>query len=68
MARLVALLVESQGLAPARCGLILAGGLMQDERYKLGLVNAVEKQLGTFGQVEVVEQPAVDGARFLIGP
>ena len=67
LAQLVALLVESQGLAPARCGLVLAGGLMQDARYRQGLVDAVEKQLGVFGKVEIVEQPAVDGARFLLG-
>ncbi|POR31606.1 N-acetylmuramic acid 6-phosphate etherase [Tolypocladium paradoxum] len=67
LARLVALLVGSQGLAPARCALVLAGGLMQDARYRLGLVDAVEKGLGRFGLVEVVGQPAVDGARFLLG-
>lgn len=67
LARLVALLVEAQGLAPARCGLVLAGGLLQDGPYRLGLVEAVERQLGAFGQVEVVGQPAVDGARSLLG-
>lgn len=65
LAELVSLLARGQGIDVPRCGLVLAGGLMQDELYRSALVEVVKKQLGEFGQVEAVNQPAFDGARLL---
>jgi N-acetylmuramic acid 6-phosphate etherase len=65
LAELVTLLAAGQGIDVSRCGLVLAGGLMQDDFYRGALVDAVTKQLGAFGQVEAVDQPALHGAKLL---
>ncbi|KJK87949.1 hypothetical protein H633G_08201 [Metarhizium anisopliae BRIP 53284] len=65
LAELVTLLVRGQGMDVSRCGLILAGGLMQSELYRDALLDAVRKQLGEFGQSATVKQPAFDGAELL---
>lgn len=65
LAELVTLLVRGQGMDVSRCGLVLAGGLMQSELYRDALLDAVRKQLGEFGQSATVKQPAFDGAELL---
>ncbi|KID97801.1 ATPase, BadF/BadG/BcrA/BcrD type, partial [Metarhizium majus ARSEF 297] len=71
LAELVTLLVrgqgqgQGQGMDVSRCGLVLAGGLMQSELYRDALLDAVRKQLGEFGQSATVKQPAFDGAELL---
>jgi N-acetylmuramic acid 6-phosphate etherase len=62
---LVALLVS--GTDPARSGLVLAGGMMKDDFYRATLLKALEARCGAFKQVETVDQPAVVGARYLLG-
>lgn len=63
---LVGLLATTQGIVPSRSGLILAGGLMQDSKYRSRVVDAIEKTTGKFHHVEAVDQPATDVARFLL--
>ncbi|GJN71402.1 hypothetical protein PLICBS_005467 [Purpureocillium lilacinum] len=64
LAELVAALAETQALDTRRCGLVLAGGLMQDDEYRGRLVDALANRW-QFARVETVRQPAVDGARCL---
>ncbi|UNI17569.1 N-acetylmuramic acid 6-phosphate etherase [Purpureocillium takamizusanense] len=65
LAELVAALVDGQAQAHEgrRCGLVLAGGLLQDDDYRGRLVDALAGR--HFARVETVGQPAVDGARCL---
>lgn len=63
---LVALLVRSQGINPARSGLVLAGGMTQDSLYRAMLLKALESKCGQFKQTESVTQPAAAGARYLL--
>lgn len=65
LAELVTLLAKGHGVDTSRCGLVLAGGLMQNELYRGALVDVVKRQVGEFGQIEAVNQPAFDGARLL---
>ncbi|OAA50766.1 ATPase, BadF/BadG/BcrA/BcrD type [Beauveria brongniartii RCEF 3172] len=66
LAELAALLVLHQGIEPSKASLVLAGGLMQDEGYRRRIVGSVEKAGYKFQHVEVVDQPAMNGARFLL--
>ncbi|KAM3504912.1 hypothetical protein MY11210_008164 [Beauveria gryllotalpidicola] len=66
LAELAALLVLHQGIEPSKASLVLAGGLMQDEGYRKRIVGSVEKAGYKFQHVEVVDQPAMNGARFLL--
>ncbi|KAI1826753.1 putative glucokinase regulator family protein [Xylaria intraflava] len=64
---LIMLLIRAQELDPASSGLVLAGGMIQDELYKTTLLAALEAQCGKFKRTETVTQPAVAGARYLLG-
>ncbi|KAI1811339.1 putative glucokinase regulator family protein [Poronia punctata] len=64
---LVALLVRGRGIDPARSGLVLAGGMMKDDLYQTTLLKALEEKCGKFQKIESVDQPAVAGARYLLG-
>ncbi|KAM3528158.1 hypothetical protein MY4038_006002 [Beauveria bassiana] len=66
LAELAALLVLNQGIKPSKASLVLAGGLMQDEGYRRRIVGSVERAGYKFQHVEVVDQPAMNGARFLL--
>ncbi|KAM0668324.1 hypothetical protein ACQRIT_000839 [Beauveria bassiana] len=66
LAELAALLVLNQGIKPSKASLVLAGGLMQDEGYRRRVVGSVERAGYKFQHVEVVDQPAINGARFLL--
>ena len=66
LADLVNLLTTTQGINPSRSGLVLAGGLMQDDKYRSCVTEAVERMTGKFRHVEAVGQPATDGARYLV--
>ncbi|KAI0867378.1 putative glucokinase regulator family protein [Hypoxylon argillaceum] len=63
---LVAMLVQVGAIDPSKSGLVLAGGMMQDERYRESLVSALEVKCGKFKHTERVFQPAVVGARYLL--
>ncbi|KAI0391190.1 putative glucokinase regulator family protein [Xylariaceae sp. FL0594] len=63
---LVALLVRA-GVDPARSGLVLAGGMMKEGFYRGSLMKRLEERFGGFKKVENVDQPAVAGARYLLG-
>ncbi|KAJ6786177.1 hypothetical protein PWT90_00739 [Aphanocladium album] len=65
LAELVTLLASSQDIDPSRSSLVLAGGLMQDEEYRRRVVESVEKAGYKFQQIQVVDHPAMYGARFL---
>jgi N-acetylmuramic acid 6-phosphate etherase len=66
LVEMVMLLVRSQGIDPRRSGLVLAGGLTQDETYRTTLLRSLETKCGTFSQIEVVAQPAIAAARLLL--
>ncbi|KAM3425985.1 hypothetical protein NHJ13734_009753 [Beauveria thailandica] len=66
LAELAALLVLHQGIKPLKASLVLAGGLMQDEGYRRRIVGSVEKAGYKFQHIEVVDRPAMNGARFLL--
>lgn len=66
LAQLAALLVETRDIDPSRSGLILAGGLTQDDWYKASLLKAVDERCGKFKHVETVSLPAVAGARYML--
>ncbi|XWW95781.1 hypothetical protein V2A60_003748 [Cordyceps javanica] len=65
LAEVAALLVSSQGIEPSKASLVLAGGLMQDEGYRRRVVGSVEKAGYRFQHIQAVNQPAMNGARFL---
>ncbi|KAK3314570.1 putative glucokinase regulator family protein [Apodospora peruviana] len=62
----VALLVQTQGIDTLESGLVLAGGMMQNELYRAMFATALENRCGQFKQTEHVAQPAVCGARCLL--
>ncbi|KAI2633446.1 putative glucokinase regulator family protein [Xylaria nigripes] len=64
---LVMLLIKAQELDPASSGLVLAGGMTQDELYGTMLVEALKARCGEFKKIETVVQPAIAGARYLLG-
>lgn len=66
LAELATTLASSQGIDASRASLVLAGGLMQDERYRTRVIDSIEKSGYKFRHVEVVDQPAMNGARFLL--
>ncbi|KAK1766583.1 hypothetical protein QBC33DRAFT_105269 [Phialemonium atrogriseum] len=66
LAQLAALLVQTQNIDPSISGLILAGGLTEDNQFKARLLKAVEERCGRFKHVEAVSQPAVAGARYML--
>lgn len=66
LAELAALLASSQGIEASKASLVLAGGLMQDEGYRSRVVDSIEEAGYKFHHVEVVDQPAMYGARFLL--
>jgi N-acetylmuramic acid 6-phosphate etherase len=63
---LVAVLVHGQDIDPRKSGLVLAGGLTQDELFQDTLMTALEAKCGKFKHTERVAEPAVAGARYLI--
>lgn len=68
LVRLVSSLVEAQrGTAAglSSTGLVLAGGLMQNGLYKSKVLEAIRREVGLFGRVETVTEPALAGARYL---
>ncbi|KAB5545816.1 putative glucokinase regulator family protein [Coniochaeta sp. 2T2.1] len=66
LAGMVSLMVRSQRFDPSVSGLVLAGGMMQDNLYKASFVEMIEAQCGRFKQVETVAQPAIAGAQHLL--
>ncbi|KAK2590568.1 hypothetical protein QQS21_011750 [Conoideocrella luteorostrata] len=75
LAQLVMALVKGQcqgqgqdqgGIDTSSCGLVLAGGLMQDDLFREALVDAVTREVGLFAHTCCVSQPAVDGAKSLL--
>ncbi|KAI0399129.1 putative glucokinase regulator family protein [Xylaria palmicola] len=63
---LVALLVHTGKVDPVTSGLVLAGGVMQNELYKKAFSAALETKCGKFKLTESVSQPAVSGARYML--
>ncbi|GAP89460.2 putative N-acetylmuramic acid 6-phosphate etherase [Rosellinia necatrix] len=63
---LVALLIRTGGINPARSGLVLAGGMMRDEMYRTTLIKTLEAKCGTFQRTELVAEPAILGARYML--
>ncbi|KAI0453796.1 putative glucokinase regulator family protein [Xylaria acuta] len=66
LVELVALLVHTGGINPTTSGLVLAGGMMQNQLYKTMLQTALEAKCGVFKQTESVAQPAVIGAKYIL--
>lgn len=66
LSELVTLLAESEGVNPNDTGLVLAGGMMQDHRYRGRVLELVEAANGSFRNIQVVDQPALDGAKALV--
>ncbi|RWA06809.1 hypothetical protein EKO27_g8285 [Xylaria grammica] len=62
----IALLIHAGEIDPAKSGLVLAGGMMQDELYRTVLTSTLEQRCGKFKQTEIVTQPAMAGARYLL--
>ena len=65
LARLVASLLAQGGQEPEGTALVLAGGLLQDETYRDAVMSQLRSLDTTFGVVQAVEQPALEGARYL---
>lgn len=63
---MVTLLIRTGGITPLRSGLVLAGGMMQDEMYRAAFVTSLKAKCGTFKRIEGISQPAVTGARYLL--
>ncbi|KAJ8133198.1 hypothetical protein O1611_g428 [Lasiodiplodia mahajangana] len=66
LVNLVALLIQAGGIDPIKSGLVLAGGMMEDELYRTMLTQALEERYGEFACTERVAQPAVIGARYMV--
>lgn len=66
LAELATTLASSQGIEPSRATLVLSGGLMQDAGYRRRIADSIEKAGYKFQYVELVDQPALHGARYLL--
>lgn len=62
---LVAMLVQGGEIDPMKSGLLLAGGLMQNELYETKFSKALEARCGKFKYNDRVALPAVVGAQYL---
>lgn len=62
---LVAALIQGGGIAPLKSGLLLAGGLMQNELYETKFLKALEAKCDKFKYTDRVDMPAVAGAQYL---
>ncbi|KAI8634659.1 putative glucokinase regulator family protein [Xylariaceae sp. FL1651] len=63
---LVAVIIHPGGTDPSRSGLILAGGMMQDELYRTTLTKTLEAKCGRSKQTTIVANPAITGARYIL--
>jgi N-acetylmuramic acid 6-phosphate etherase len=66
LVNLVALLINAREIELDRSGLVLTGGMMQDELYRTTLSKALEARCGKFKHIQRVDQPAVTGARYIL--
>lgn len=66
LSELVTLLAKSDGVTANNTGLVFAGGMMQDDRYRGRVLELVEAANGPFRNIQVVDQPALDGAKALL--
>ncbi|KAI1122368.1 putative glucokinase regulator family protein [Nemania abortiva] len=66
LVHLLVLLIQAGGINPIRSGLVLAGGMMQDELYRTSLTRDLEANCGKFWRTERVVEPAVIGARSML--
>ncbi|KAI0425441.1 putative glucokinase regulator family protein [Xylaria sp. FL1042] len=64
---LLALMIRGRGINPSQSGLILAGGMTQNELYRRALMSTLEEKCGKFKWTESVAEPAVVGARYILG-
>ncbi|KAI1111332.1 putative glucokinase regulator family protein [Nemania sp. NC0429] len=62
---LVAVLIREAELDPVKSGILLAGGLMQNELYEAAFLRTFETTCGKFKYSDRVTMPAVAGARYL---
>ncbi len=63
---LVALMIHGRGIQSSKSGLVLAGGMMQDELYRMKLMSALEAKCGKFKETESIAEPAIAGAQYLL--
>jgi N-acetylmuramic acid 6-phosphate etherase len=63
---LVVMIIHSGGIDPSRSGLVLAGGMMEDELYRTTMTKALSAKCGTFKQTTNVAHPAVTGACYIL--
>lgn len=66
LSELVTLLAKSEGVTANNTGLVFAGGMTQDDRYRARVLELVEAANGSFRNIQVVDQPALDGANALL--
>ncbi|KAJ8123714.1 hypothetical protein ONZ43_g399 [Nemania bipapillata] len=66
LVNIVTPLIQAGGIDPAKSGLVLAGGMMLDGLYKTMLTGAIEEKCGKFRHTELVVQPAVIGAQYML--
>lgn len=62
---LVAVLIQGGEIDPLKSGLLLAGGLMQNELYETKFLKALEAKCGKFKYTDRVAHPALAGAQYL---
>ncbi|KAI0483475.1 putative glucokinase regulator family protein [Xylaria cf. heliscus] len=66
LTELISFLVHGSGVDPINSGLVLAGGMMQNQMYKTMLLAAVEAKCGRFKETKSVAQPALVGAQYML--
>ncbi|KAI1303874.1 putative glucokinase regulator family protein [Xylaria venustula] len=62
----VMLVTLGRGVDTSKSGLVLAGGMTQNELYRKVLVRTLEEKCGKFKQTESVAEPAVGGAEYVL--
>jgi N-acetylmuramic acid 6-phosphate etherase len=65
LAKLVVSLFRAGGNVPSKTGLVLAGGMMRDEKYRETLLMSIKAEVGAPKRIEVVEEPAAAAAEYL---
>ncbi|KAI0964792.1 hypothetical protein F4678DRAFT_468202 [Xylaria arbuscula] len=63
---LVRLMICGRGVDASRSGLVLAGGMTQNELYRKTLVSSLEEKCGKFKKTKSVAEPAVGGAEHIL--
>jgi N-acetylmuramic acid 6-phosphate etherase len=65
LAKLVISLFKAKNNVPSKTGLVLAGGMMQDEKYRETVLMSIKAEIGAPKRVAVVSEPAAAAAVYL---